>query len=216
MTNIPKFLPLRLLLSDFCFLLFISCFLSQHNAFAQGRQAPQDASRFVFPTSLSLAHGMGNNFTGFDTVPNGNLSFEIQQILAYQFNKYFFTGIGTGLDFWFYDKKVSAFIPIFANATVKFMDKKTAPFMFANIGYAFKWQVEKKVEDNVFYGSKAGIYFQAGLGMNLKFSEKLSLLFSVYYKMQQSAIQYRETDLLLAETENQLFHFIGIKIGLVY
>ena len=159
---------------------------------------------------------MGRNFTGFETEPNGNISFEIQQVLAYQFTNCFFTGIGTGLDFWFYDKKVSTFIPIFANATVKFMDKKTAPYIFTNIGYAFKWQVEKKIEENVFYGSKAGIYFQTGVGINLKFSEKISLLFSVYYKMQQSAIQYRETDLLLAETNNQLFHFLGIKIGILY
>jgi len=183
---------------------------------AQENRSQKDTPRFVYPTSLSLSYGMGNNFTGFDTQPNGNISFEVQQILAYQFTNYFFTGIGAGFDFWFYDKKISTFIPIFANATVKIMDKKTAPFIFTNIGYAFKWQAEKKLEENVFYGTKAGIHFQAGLGINVKFSEKLSLLFSAYYKMQQSAVQYRETDLLLAETNNQLFHFVGIKIGLLY
>ena len=184
--------------------------------FAQNIMSPKDAPRFVYPTSLSLAYGVGNIYTGFDTLPNGNISCEIQQILAYQFNNYFFTGIGAGLDFWFYDKKVSTFIPIFANATVKLMDKKTSPYIFANIGYAFKWQVEKRSDENVFYGTKHGIHFQMGLGVNVKFSEKLSLLFSAYYKMQQSAVQYRESDLLLAETKNQLFHFIGIKIGLLY
>jgi hypothetical protein len=177
---------------------------------------PQDAPHFVYPTSLSLSYGMGKNFTGFETLPNGNISFEIQQVLAYQFNNAFFAGMGAGLDFWFYDKKISTFIPIFANATIKILDKKTSPFIFTNIGYAFKWQVEKKLEENVFYGTKAGIHFQAGAGVNLKFSEKLSLLFAAYYKMQQSAIQYRESDLLLAETNNQLFHFIGIKISILY
>jgi hypothetical protein len=34
--------------------------------------------------------------------------------------------------------------------------------------------------------------------------------------MQQSAIQDRESDLLLAETPNQLFHFVGVKIGILY
>jgi hypothetical protein len=186
------------------------------SGFAQGLQSPKDSPRFVYPTSVSLSYGMGKNFTGFDTLPNGNISVEIQQIIAYQFNNYFFTGMGAGLDFWFYDKKVSTFIPIFANITAKLMDKKTSPFVFANIGYAFKWQVEKKVEENVFYGTNAGIAFQTGLGVNVKFSDKLSLLFSAYYKMQQSAIQYRESDLLLAETKNQLFHFVGIKISILY
>jgi hypothetical protein len=179
-------------------------------------QSPKNAPRFVYPTSFSLAYGIGNNFTGSDMQPNGNISFEVQQVLAYQFNNYFFTGVGAGLDFWFYDKKVSTFIPIFANATVKIVDKKTSPFIFANIGYAFKWQVEKKLEEELFYGTKAGIHFQTGLGVNLKFSEKLSLLFAAYYKMQRSTIQYRESDLLLAETDNQLFHFVGVKISILY
>jgi len=199
----------RFLLSTFCFLLSASCF-------AQGMQRPQDAPHFVYPTSFSLSYGLGNNFTGFDTVANRNISFEIQQVIAYQFNNYFFTGVGAGLDFWFYDKKISTFIPIFANATVKIMDKKSSPFIFANIGYAFKWQVEKKREENFFWGSKAGIHFQSGLGMNIKFSEKLSFLFAAYYKMQQSAIQYREDDLLFPDTKNQLFHFLGIKLSLLY
>jgi len=185
-------------------------------SFAQEKKTPKDMPHFVYQTSLSLAYGVGTNFNGNEDITNNNISFDIQQLLAYQFNNYFFTGVGAGLDFWFCEKKTSTFIPIFANATVKFIDKKTAPFLYANLGYAFKWQVEKKEEDDVFYGTKHGIFFQSGLGLNLKFSEKLSLLFSAYYKMQQSAIQYREDLLLLAETKIQLFHFIGIKIGVLY
>jgi len=183
---------------------------------AQTKKTPKDAPRFVYQSSLSTAYGLGKINTGYDTVSNSNLAFEIQQVIAYQFNNFFFTGVGAGLDFWFSDKKVSTFIPIFANATVKFMDKKTAPFLFANLGYAFKWQVEKKNEDNVFYGNKAGIFLQGGVGLNLKFSEKISFLLSAYYKMQQSTVQYRENELLLAETKNQLFHFIGVKIAVLY
>ena len=202
----------------FIALFFLLFTFSAENCFAQERRSFDNSPRFVYPTSLSLAYGMGEIFTGFDTQPNGNLSFEIQQVLAYQFTNYFYTGIGTGLDFWFYDKKVSTFIPIFANATVKFMDKKTAPFIFANVGYGFKWQVEKKVEENIFYGTKSGICFQTGAGLHLKFSDKLSLLLSAYYKMQQSAVQFRdiENELRLKETNYQLFHFIGIKIGILY
>jgi len=197
-----------LLLSIFCLLPFTS--------FAQIRQSPQDAPHFVYQSSLSIAYGVGKNFNGTETLANGNISFEIQQIIAYQFNNYFFTGVGAGVDFWFIEKKTSTFIPIYANATVKFMDKKVSPCLFANIGYAFKWQSEKKLEENVFYGTKAGIFFQSGVGLNLKFSEKLSLLFSAYYKMQQSAVKYRESPLVLTETKNQLFHFVGIKIGILY
>jgi len=197
-------------------LIVVFLLFSVATCFAQGKKAPKDSPHFVYQSSLSLAYGMGNVSTGLGSATNRNLTFEIQQIVAYQFNNYIFTGIGAGLDFWFCDKKTSPFIPIYANATVKFMDKKTAPFLFANIGYAFKWQVVKKAEENIFFGTKAGVHFQTGVGLNLKFSEKISLLISAYYKMQQSAVQYRETDLLLAETKNQLFHFIGVKIAVLY
>jgi hypothetical protein len=200
----------RLLLSAFCFLLFSPC-----QSFAQINKAPQDAPHFVYQSSFSFAFGLGKNYAETDTFTNSSFSLDIQQLVAFQFNNLIFTGIGAGVDLWITEKKVSTFIPIFANVTLKFMDKKSAPFIFANVGYAFKWQIAKKLEENIFFGTKAGIYFQTGLGINIKFSEKLSLLFSGYYKMQQSAIQYRE-GLLLAETKNQLFHFAGIKIGLLY
>jgi len=207
-----SFLP-----SAFCLLLFAFCFCIE-TSFAQSYKPQNNPARFVYKSSISSAYGVGKNFAEIDTFSNSNFTFEVQQIIAYQFNHYFFTGMGVGLDFWFCEKKVSAFIPFFANATVKFTDKKMAPFLFVNIGYAFKWQVQKKIEDNIFYGSKAGLYLQTGFGFNIKFSDKLSLLFSPYYKLQQSAIQYRKNggELLLAETKNQLFHFVGVKIGLLY
>jgi hypothetical protein len=199
----------------FSFLLFSLLLFSPLQTCAQQIKGPNDAPHFVYQSSLSFAYGVGKNYVKQDTLANTGFSLDIQQLLAYQFSNIFFTGVGAGLDFWITEKRVSTFIPIYANATVKFMDKKSAPFLFANVGYAFKWQVAKKMEENIFYGTKAGIYFQAGIGINMKFSEKLSLLFSAYYKMQQSAIQYRE-GLLLAETKNQLFHFVGIKIGILY
>ncbi|MCL1850138.1 MAG: hypothetical protein FWF70_01830 [Bacteroidetes bacterium] len=205
--------------SNHLIIIFVLCFLlllGVTSCFGQQMKAPKDAPHFVYPTSVALAYGIGNTFNGSDMVANGNISCEIQQVFAYQFTNYFFTGVGAGLDFWFYDKKTSTFIPIFANATVKLMDKKTAPFIFTNIGYAFKWQVQNPLDEDVFYGTKAGIHFQSGLGVNLKFSEKISLLFAAYYKMQQSANKFRESDLVLAETSNQLFHFIGIKISILY
>jgi len=200
-------------LLTFCFLLSALCL--SDTAFAQTKK-PQNSPRFVYQSSLSLAYGVGNIFADKDTFANNSFSFEIQQLLAYQFNSYFFTGIGAGLDFWFYEKRASTFIPIFANATVKFTNKKMAPFLFTNVGYAFKWQAEKNLEENIFYGTKAGIYFQTGFGLNLTFSEKLSLLFSAHYKLQQSANQYRESELLLPQTPNQLFHFLGVRIALLY
>jgi len=187
-----------------------------HSSFAQENRPQENASRFVYQSSISLAYGVGNIFADQSTFANESFSFEIQQLLAYQFNHYFYAGAGAGLDFWFYEEKNSVFIPIFANVTVKFMNRKMAPFLFANIGYAFKWQVEKNLEEKIFYGTKSGLYFQAGLGFNIKFSEKLSLLLSPYYRLQQSANQYKESELLLATTANQLFHFVGVKIGLLY
>jgi len=196
--------------------LFACCLLLLTSVLAQTKKGPEGSSHFVYQSSVSLGYGLGKISTDLEVIPNKNLAFDIQQVIAYQFNNYFFTGIGAGIDLWFCDKKTSPFIPIFANITAKFIDKKTAPFAFVNLGYAFKWQVAKKLEDDIFYGSKAGICFQSGIGVNLKFSEKISFLLSACYKMQQSAIQYKESELLLVDTKNQLFHFIGVKIGVLY
>jgi len=193
----------------FCFLLSFSCF-------GQSVQSPKDAPHFVYQTSIGMGYGMGKIFVENDTFPNRNFTFEIQQVLAYQFTNYFFTGVGAGLDFWFYDTQTSTFIPIFANATVKLMNNKTAPFAFVNFGYAFKWQTEQRLEDVLFYGTKAGIYLQSGIGLNLKFSDKLSLLMTAYYKMQNSAVKIRESELILKEIDKIYFHFVGIKIGLLF
>ena len=204
----------------FCFLLFASCFL--HISFAQitpqQQQTARNVKRFVYQTSLSMAYGVGKNYVADDDtkLPNTNFSFEAQQLIAYQFNRYFYTGGGAGADIWLTEKKISAFIPMFLNATVKFVDWKVAPYAYVNVGYAFKWQVEKKVEDDIFYGNRAGLYVQTGLGFNIAFSDNLSLLLSPYYKLQLSAVQYRENELLLVETKMQPFHFVGIKIGLLY
>ncbi|MDR0206366.1 MAG: DNA repair protein RecN [Bacteroidales bacterium] len=205
----------ELLVTRYSLLFLLIIFQFVQNCFAQNRM-PQNVPHFVYQTSFSGGVGMGTNFTGYDSVKNENITFEIQQLIAYQFNNYIFTGGGAGLDFWFFDKKTSSFIPIFANITVKLIDKKTSPFLFANVGYAFKWQTQRRVEEKIFWGTKAGFYFHGGAGVSLKFSEKLSLLFSAYYKMQQSANKYRETDSSLSETGNQLFHFAGIKIGILY
>ncbi|MCL2435956.1 MAG: hypothetical protein FWD09_07465 [Lentimicrobiaceae bacterium] len=198
------------------FILLTAFLFCTFTSFAQGNRPYENPAKFVYQSSVSIAYGVGNIYADKDTFANNSFSFEVQQLVAYQFNHYFYTGAGAGLDFWFYDNKMSVFVPVFANITAKFVDKKMAPFLYANIGYAFKWQVKKKLEEDLFYGTKAGIYFQVGFGLNLKISEKISILLSPYYRLQQSANQYRESELLLSETSNQLFHFVGVKIGLLY
>ena len=208
--------------NSFRFLPFVFCLLFiAPTCFAQERESLQqlrNVKRFVYQTSASLAYGVGENFGERDAVvPNSNFSIEIQQLVAYQFNHYVYAGVGAGADLWLTnDYKMSVFIPIFANATVKFMEKKMAPFGYANIGYGFKWQMGKKVDDYLFYGTKAGLYFQVGAGFNIKFSDRFVLLLSPYYKLQMSTISYRESELILATTPTQLFHFVGIRIGFLY
>lgn len=181
-------------------------------------------SKFVYMTSLGFNSGVGTLKFKDDTreLDNKIFIFNINQLLAYQFNPYVTSGISLGIDIW----KKTAFIPLTANLSIDFMDYFVSPHWYLNAGYAFKWYMTSKPEimDRVIQGGKPGWHINTGIGAKVKMSNKLALLIAAEYRMQNTTIQYsvtapQEVDYSLIttnRTQNMFYHFVGIKIGLWY
>lgn len=194
---------------------------------AQRAQVQQER-KFVYMTSIGYANGLGkidlsDNAGGvLKTVYNKNPNFQVNQLLAYQFNNYFYMGLGAGLDFW----KYTAFVPIYLNLSVNMIDRKIAPMAYVNLGYSFKWYLQSKPETmtRVVHGTSSGPMGEGGLGIRLKFNNKVSLVIAGCYKAQYSDIRYTipvdgEQDFSAYSTnavQKVLYHFAGIRVGVLY
>ena len=179
-------------------------------------------SKFVYLTSVGFSTGVGEIKYEEKKLKNTIPIIRVHQVLAYQFNNYFTLGLGAGLDAW----KNTAFIPLYLNLNVNFLDKKTTPLWHLHTGYSFKWYESQKPEDGtrVIHGAKTGLYGETGLGVNIKFLQKVSFLITVNYTVQESQLKYsvinpNEEDFSKYSTnrsKNVLYHFIGIKLGILY
>lgn len=186
--------------------------------------------KFVFMTSLGFSSGVGQihlpdyNRTNDDwkIISNKITNVMIHQFIGYQFNNYFYMGVGAGIDIW----NRTAFIPLYLNLSVNMIDKKVAPVAYVNMGYSFKWYMQSTPEapDYAIHGSDMGPMGEAGLGLRVKFNSKLSLVISGVYKAQLTSICYtsNQNDMDYASIytddvkKNQLYHFAGVRVGLMY
>jgi hypothetical protein len=191
--------------------------------FAACAQQPRgQESKFVYMSSLGFNSGIGNIRIPDKIIPVRNAEFFLQQLLAYQFNNYVFTGIGAGINIW----KRTAFIPVYAAIHVNFMDRRVSPHWYLNAGYAFKWYMKTEPEalTRVIHGATTGIYGESGFGVKVKVSDKFSVLAIANYMLQQSTIRYSvinpgESDFSAYATnrsQTALYHFVGFKVGFLY
>ena len=179
-------------------------------------------SKFVYMTSIGVAGGAERIVLPYREIPNRLFSVQVNQLLAYQFNPYFFMGVNLGIDFWRY----TAFIPLTLNLSVNFTKTRIRPHWYANMGYSFKWYMNQKPEltTRVIQGAKAGPVVETGLGINIKVSEKVSLLILATYKMQHSCIKYSvpvpnepdNSEYFTNAEQNHHYHFGGVKFGILY
>ncbi|MBO4654050.1 MAG: hypothetical protein J5644_00710 [Bacteroidales bacterium] len=180
-------------------------------------------SHFIFQSSLSFDAGVGKLKFGNRHLNNNIPTFNVDQLLAYQFNPYVTFGVDLGVNIW----KKTAFIPVALSLNIDFMDYVVSPCWYLNAGYSFKWYSSPKPEKMtlVIHGADPGWYINSGVGAKLRLKDELMLLFAVDYKMQYSAIRYSEipldgTDyhaqLYTNRSKNLFYHFVGVKIGLLY
>ncbi|MBR4535870.1 MAG: hypothetical protein IKO62_04355 [Bacteroidales bacterium] len=205
-------------------LITILCLSCLFCSFAQEKNKYHDRkdSKFVFMTTIGAAGGAGSIKIPNREIPNRLFAIQVNQLLAYQFNPNFFMGINLGIDFWRY----TAFIPLTLNLSVNFTKTRISPHWFVNMGYSFKWYMNQKPEltTRVIQGAKPGPLVETGLGVNIKVSEKVSLLILATYKMQHSSIKYSvpvpdepdNSEYFTNAEQNHHYHFGGVKFGILY
>ena len=193
------------------------------------RNRGHQISRWSFMTSVGYVNGVGHIDLKYPdgslvkSVDNSIPNFQIHQLLAYQFDNIFTMGIETGFDIW----RHTAFIPVCLNLSINMTDyTKVAPMTFLNLGWGFKWYGQTKPEstDRVVHGTNWGPTGDFGLGMRVRFTDKLSLVIAGVYKMQFSKIGYSivepgeqdYSDLYPNQYQNAFYHFAGVKIGIAY
>ena len=111
---------------------------------------------------------------GVGTYGDGLVS--VSSTHGYQFNPYFFLGVGVGVNYHFNWSTV--FIPVYADARGYFMNNDIAPFIGLKVGYS------------VFDGM--GFYFNPSVGVRFIATSKLGLNLSIGYNMQRTDITFRQ------------------------
>lgn len=209
-------------------ILLIGTLLLLAPAHAQRNKGHQ-VSRFTFMTSIGYANGVGSlnlkkpDGTSYKIVKNRIPDFQIHQLLAYQFDNYFTLGVETGFDIW----RNTAFIPVCLHLSTNMTSStKLTPLAHLNAGWAFKWYGQTKPEstDKVVHGTSWGPHGELGLGLRVRFTEKLSLAISGVYRMQFSKVGYSipvegeadYSDLYPNRYQNALYHFAGVRVGIAY
>jgi hypothetical protein len=186
------------------------------------KQFKKEEAKFVYLSSISFAKGINDIEFASRIVPNKTALISVNQVIAYKFNPFIYTGIGAGYDMW----QKTGFIPLYASLNINFKRGEWTPFFYLNAGYSFKWYVTQKPEymTRVIHGYKPGVYGESGLGLQMKMNDKFALLLSVNYKLQQSEIAYSvvdpdQPDLSQISTNRSafaLYHFLGFRLGFIF
>ena len=91
--------------------------------------------------------------------------------------KTWFSGVGTGFDY--YNQRS---IPLFLDIRKTVFDKSRSPFVYVDGGYHFPWLTgEKKSEYAGDIKAKGGLYYDAGIGYQMRNAKGVALAFSAGY-----------------------------------
>lgn len=116
-------------------------------------------------TNVTPNTGLKKGYRGIvEMGPALPLGITMTIINGYQFNPHLSLGLGTGLNFYIEEERIS--MPLFADLRVSFLDKRVSPYIAMNLGYSFDLT-------NDFEPS--GLLFLPMGGVRFKFSEKMSM-----------------------------------------
>lgn len=132
--------------------------------FLQLYASAQQAAKLKF-TSISQAGVLSGAFEN---------ALQVQTINGVRY-KTFFTGLGVGLDNYYYKT-----IPVFLDVRKNFFDKKQTPFIYLDLGVSLP---QKKEEVKNLWTSqyKNAFYYDIGIGYTAPIKGKLAFIFSAGY-----------------------------------
>ena len=138
-------------------ILFLLSFFISNTLFAQDdildkvfSRGKQRGYKSIFQVTKSI-----NSVSDGCVTPDGLDFWELDFVGGYQYNPYFFLGVGLGLGFSdsSYDKDTPITVPIFGHMEVTFLDYSIAPYVSLGLGYAA--------------GLRHGTFFHLQLGASL-------------------------------------------------
>jgi hypothetical protein len=138
--------------------------------------------------------------TGFAaSIPTGVVKLDI--INGYQFDKHFFLGGGTGMRI---DFETGLVLPLFADFRYNFSDKKSSPYISADLGYRF----------NLSEGfAPEGFLFSPTGGISFNLSDKMLMNVGLGFTIQS---YYYEYDNDYYDYSNDIYGFIHLNIGISF
>ncbi len=114
-----------------------------------------------------------------------NTSITLHNINGYQFKRYLAPGLGIGFDRYGSYRTV----PLYAHIKGYLLDRKVAPYYFADIGYGFAWYNSTNDEAYDVTNVHGGLYWQAGIGYRFSYPHA-AMLFTLGYKNQTAGLNY--------------------------
>jgi hypothetical protein len=101
---------------------------------------------------------------------------QVQAINAINY-KTWFSGIGVGFDY--YNQRS---IPLFLDIRKNVFNKSRSPFVYVDGGYHFPWLTkDKKAEYFGDIKAKGGLYYDTGIGYQMRNAKGVALIFSAGY-----------------------------------
>lgn len=162
-----------------------------------------------YPTSLdNKLSGRSKGYRGFVdlgfTPGVGDLAtnrLEFSTSHGYQFNPYFYLGLGAGLHY-YYEGGDAFVIPVFVNPRVNFIDGNITPFVDLKLGYSFV--------------DAEGFYFNPNIGVSFKVQEKNAINVSIGYTMQKAKYDYYYYDYYYSYYNSGSVDINGISLKVGY
>lgn len=155
------------------------------------------AQKYRGVVDLGFAAGAGNSSWN-----RGDLSF----VNGVQFNNWFYSGVGVGLQFWQGTHNVS--MPVFANIEGTLNKGKISPFADLKIGYNFDLSGKSKRD----FLSTSGIYLNPSIGFRWAIEGRKALRLSTGYLFQAGTF-LQNGGTLNAFSDNLRLHGLVSKIG---
>ena len=152
------------------------------------------------------SEGFSPIIEGSVRIPSNTYSsgYGVNAIFGYQFNSYFYAGVGTAIDA--YDSDF--FLPVFADLRYFFLEGQFTPFFFADIGYGLPVDVDEQLG--------AGIMANPGFGLKYFLTRTVAVNGSLGYRYQSMPIEIVDEISGTTTTNPNYIQSFTIRLGLQF